>query len=130
MKKMSKIFAAAVLTASFGLASTTSASAACGQMDLGRDPSSYVLIFWSSGSDYTRVEPRGGTQTTRAVLARYTQSGLQYYYGAAVNNDTTTRHQSYVSATNGTNAGNYYQWSDETLHATLHNDYNYCLPGV
>jgi hypothetical protein len=130
MRKYTKILSVVALTASFGLASTTSATAACGQMDLGRDPSTYVTIFWSSGSNYTRIEPRGGTQTARAVIARYTQSGLRYYYGASVNNNTVTRKQSYVSATNGTNAGNYYQWSTETLHASLHNDYNYCLPGV
>ena len=130
MRRLRSLLAVAAMVAGIGVTTATPAHAACGQMDLYRSPWTYVWLNWSYGSTYTRIEPHGGVLKTRAVISRY-QSGIHYYYGGWVINDYTTgSSRSYVSASNGTNAGNFYGVQNDSGVNSFYNDYHYCKPGV
>lgn len=129
MKRILGALSCMLATATIGLGAAAPAQAACGEMDLYRDPSTFVFLYWSTGSGYTRIEPHGGSHTMRAEIARY-QSGVHYYYGPYVFNPYVSgTNRSYVSATNGTRIGGYYSFAGD-LHNGLYNDYGRCKPGV
>lgn len=131
MRLFRKSLAVGSLCAAAVLLAAPSAQAACGQMDLGRSPDTWVWLNWSYGSTYTRVEPHCGAGTLMyAAIARYTGSGITYYLGPGKTNPCSYGdNRSYVSASNGTNAGNYYRWGSSG-YAHFYNDYHYCKPGV
>nr|MDT0656967.1 hypothetical protein [Micromonospora sp. DSM 115978] len=130
MRRLTVLTAALAMVGGLGLVAASPAQAACGQMDLYRDPSTYVYLNWSSGSTYTRIEPHGGVLGTRAIISRY-QSGIRYYYGSfEINPHSYGDNRSYVSASNGTHAGNFYAQEGDSGVNSLYNDYNYCKPGV
>lgn len=131
MKRLFSIGGTAVLAGTMGLAIATPAQAACGQMDLNRNPDSFVYLNWSYSATHTNVEPHGGPGTyMRGVIGRYTASGIRYYFGKNSRNPAAYGgDHSYISETVGTHAGNWYRWGSGGF-LPFYNDYSYCKPGV
>ena len=129
MKRIATAVAAIGLAGSLGLATAASAQAACGQMDLARNPDTYVYLNWRTYSTSTLVEPHGGSQLMRAVIARYS-GGVRYYFGPGVSNPYSYgSNYSYVSASNGSWVQNYYRWGTSGYNK-FYKDYSYCkYPG-
>jgi len=133
MKRVVALLGATLFASVVGIATATSSQAACGQMDYLREPAYGPWLNWASGSTWTRIEPHGSLQM-RAAIGRYTGSGVVYYYGSwAKNGDASTSSSvsSRVSASNGTNSGNYYSVNGSTDAVdrkvnSLYNDYHYC----
>ena len=119
-----RLIGAAVVCASLGIATAGPASAACGQMDLNRDPSTYSWLNWGSYSTATYVEPHLNIAYERAVVGRYSSGTVRYYYGKnARNTDAFGRDLSKITGvTVGTAAGNYYSYNGERPR-TLYRDY-------
>lgn len=133
MKRTIVLLLATVFTSIMGLAVAQPSQAACGQQDFDRNPMYLIYLNWASGSTWTRIEPHAGGQM-RATIGRYTGSGVVYYYGPWKENgypSTSSSVSSRVTASNGTNAGNYYSANGSTAAAdrfvySLYNDYHYC----
>jgi hypothetical protein len=133
MKRAVVLLLATVFASILGLAVAQPSQAACGQQDYLREPMYIDWLNWASGSTWTRIEPHGSTQM-RAAIGRYTGSGVVYYYGGWVRNvyaSTPSSVSSRVTASNGTNSGNYYSVNGSTDAIdrkvnSLYNDYNYC----
>jgi hypothetical protein len=93
-------------------------------MDLFRDPGTYVFVHWRRTSTSTKIEPHG-VADVRAVIGRYVGSRVVYYYGGYANNPFTSgTERSYVSSTNGSNAGWYYSSRGVSGVFNLYDDYS------
>ncbi len=125
-RKLTSLVAGVTVAAAVGVAMPASpAQAACGQMDLGRDPSTYVELMWGTSKTTTWIEPHHGTQNTYAVIARYVSgSGVRYWFGnPAFNANSAGRNLSTVSSSTGTYSGNYYRYGTSGSLGGLYRDY-------
>ncbi len=134
VRRVGMAVAAVICSSVIGVTTAGSAQAACGTMDHGGNTGGGVMfLHWSYGTNYTQIEPHGGTQLTRAVIVRGVNGGLKYYYGSAVRNPYTEgTARSYVKATDGINYDNYYVHADTgTQKKRFYAESNgYCKPGV
>lgn len=132
-KRILGLLVATALTGGVGIATAQPSQAACGQQDFDRESAYFIWLNWAYGSTWTRVEPHGDGQM-RAAIGRYTGSGVVYYYGGwAHNGNGSTRSDvsSRVTASNGTNSGNYYTANGRTdaqdrFVYSFYNDYHHC----
>jgi hypothetical protein len=126
MKKLAMFAASIGVAGSFAVSTAAPAQAACGQMDMYRDPSTYAWLWWASGSSFTRIEPHDNAAAPmRAAIDRYSSGTVLRYFGPYRTNSNFSHDTSYISATNGTNAGNGYASSPNSPNGlnTFYNDY-------
>jgi len=69
-----------------------------------------MWVTYSTSKTKTTIEPHE-MFTAYAGIARYTGSGVVYYYGPGVENLPNEHKKSTVSASNGTFSGNYFKTS-------------------
>lgn len=122
MKARAFTIAAASVVALFAF--PTSASAACGRMDIGVGSDPYLDYYYDSTR--VRVIPHGNTSGIRAAKSRYVGGVVRTYYGSYVWNpifsgSTSSR----VTASDGSNIGSYYDLPD-TNPLRLYRQYDYC----
>lgn len=124
------------------LGAPNAAQAACGTMDLGRDPSSFVYISWktgklNNGKTFTSIMPQHGAGgKASAVVARYSGGKVIYFQGPGVSNTNYDFVKggshisiSYIDASTGSPAGHYYRYSTSGSHlGKLYDDYKSCHP--
>jgi hypothetical protein len=67
-----------------------------------------MWVNYTISSTNTTIEPHD-TPIAYAGIARYTGSGITYYFGPGVQNLPIEHHKSSISASNGTSAGNLFK---------------------
>jgi hypothetical protein len=113
-KKLAALTIALVMTGGLTVFTSGPAEAAlnCGQSSIRDGVRTQEWVNWRTNTTYTRIAPFG--VSGRAVLARYYQGQVRYYYGPYVGNAVGDSaypdliDQSRVTNSNGTFSGNYW----------------------